>query len=254
MDLPKNLFKAALKAGRHQLGIWNSLGGPSSAEVLAGAGFDWVLIDTEHAPLEVTDVLPALLAVAGYPGVSAIVRPAINDWVLIKRILDLGAQTLLIPYVQSADEARAAVAAMRYPPGGLRGMGGTVRASRFGRVSDYPKRAEEELCLLVQVETATALADMESIAGVEGVDGIFFGPADLSASMGFPGQPLHPEVTGAILDAIARLKKLGMPAGILSLNEDFTARCIDAGTGFTAAGVDLALLVSGAEALRRRFS
>jgi 4-hydroxy-2-oxoheptanedioate aldolase len=253
MKNPKNLFKAALKAGQHQLGIWNSIGGTTVTEMLAGCGYDWVLIDTEHSPVDVNDVLPALQAIAAYPEVTAIVRPAVNDTVLIKRLLDLGAQTLLLPYVQSAEEAEAAVHAMRYPPKGIRGMAGVTRASRYGMVEDYATRAEEELCLIVQVETKVALDQLEEIAAVEGVDGVFIGPSDLSASMGYPGQTGHPAVVEAIEQAIARLKAVGMPAGILTLNEAFAQRCIDLGTTFTAVGVDLALLSDATRALRSRF-
>lgn len=250
---PENRFKAALKAGRQQIGVWSALGGPTAVEVLASRGFDWVVIDTEHAPAEVTDALPALQILAGYPEVSAVVRPAINDWVLIKRILDLGAQTLLVPYVQSAEEAEAAVRAMRYPPRGLRGVAGHTRASRYGLVEGYATRAEEELCLLVQVETRPALDALEAIAAVDGVDGVFIGPSDLAASLGFPGQPMHPEVVAAIEDALARLRAVGVPSGILTFDRAFARRCMEWGTSFTAVGSDLGLLLSGATDLARGF-
>lgn len=253
MENPRNLFKAAIRAGKPQIGIWNTVGGPVIVEQLALAGFDWVLIDTEHSPLEPADVLPSLQAVACYPATSAVVRIVVNDTALIKRHLDMGAQTLLIPYVESAEEARAAVAAMRYPPRGVRGMAGITRATRYGRIANYATRAEEELCLLVQVETARALADIEAIAAVDGVDGVFIGPADLSASMGYPGNPGHPDVVAAIEGAIATLKRLGVPAGILSLDEAFTRRCMDLGTTFTAVGVDLALLDRAVRDLAARF-
>lgn len=144
MDLPRNLFKARLKAGTQQIGMWNMIGGNTVPEMLAGAGYDWVLVDCEHAPVDTLDVLPALQAIGQYPDVSAVVRPAANDPVLFKRLLDIGAQTLLVPYVQSAEEARAAVSAMRYGPRGIRGMAGAMRATRYGRVTDYFTRAEEE--------------------------------------------------------------------------------------------------------------
>ncbi|MXN63938.1 4-hydroxy-2-oxo-heptane-1,7-dioate aldolase [Stappia sp. GBMRC 2046] len=254
MDLPKNHFKAALKSGKHQLGFWNSIGGNTVPEILAACGYDWVMVDTEHSPVEVVDILPALQAIAGYPDVSAVVRPAINDPVLIKRILDMGAQTLLIPYVQSAEEAKAAVSAMRYPPAGIRGVAGVTRASRFGKATDYVKRASEELCLLVQVETKTALDRLEEIASVDGVDGVFIGPADLSASLGYPGEPNHPDVIRQIEGAYKRLADIGVPSGVLTLNEDFARRSMELGTAFTAIGVDLAVVVDGVTALRDRFS
>lgn len=254
MDMPKNNFKAALKAGKHQLGIWNSLGGNTVPELLAFAGFDWILLDTEHSPIEPVEILPELQALAAYPQVTPIVRPVVNDVALIKRYLDMGVQTLLIPYVQTPQEAEAAVSAMRYPPRGVRGVAGLTRASRFGNVPNYTASAEEELCLIVQVETAEAMGRLEEIAAIDGVDAVFIGPSDLSTSMGFPGQPNHPDVIAAIEDAFARLKAMSVPSGILTLNEDFAHRCIELGTGFTAVGLDLAVLQAGAKALRDRFA
>ncbi len=253
MKLPKNKFKSALKAGQHQLGIWNTIGGNTVCEFLAGAGYDWVLVDTEHAPVDVVDVLPALQAIAGYPDVSAVVRPVDNDPVLIKRLLDLGAQSLLTPYVQTAQEAQKAVDSIRYAPRGMRGLAGITRASRFGSVANYVVEAEQELCLIVQAETAKALENIEEIATVEGVDAVFIGPADLSASMGYFGQSGHPAVVAAIEDAIDRLASLGVPSGILTLDEEFAHACIARGTGFTAVGVDLAILIDGVSSLRGRF-
>ena len=180
-SLPHNHFKQALLDGRQQIGLWCSLPGPYVAEAMAGSGFDWMLFDTEHSPGDPVTVLAQLQAVAPYP-VSPVVRPASNDAVLIKRFLDIGAQTLLIPYVQNVAEAKAAVAAMRYPPAGIRGVAASTRATRFGRVADYGKRAHEQLCLLVQVETRAALDQLAGIANVDGVDGVFIGPGDLAAS------------------------------------------------------------------------
>jgi 4-hydroxy-2-oxoheptanedioate aldolase len=253
MKNPTNTLKAALKAGRQQIGIWNTIGGPTVIEQLACSGFDWILVDCEHSPIGVNDVLPALQAVAAYPGTSAVVRPASNDATTIKRLLDIGAQSLLIPYVESADEARAAVAAMRYGPRGIRGFAGITRATRYGRVQDYATRVEDELCLIVQVETATALGRLEEIATVDGVDAVFIGPADLAASLGHPGNLGHPDVVAAIEGAIATLKRLGVPSGILTLNEEFNRRCIALGTTLTAVGVDLALLDKAVTALAGRF-
>lgn len=250
--MPPNAFKRALAAGRQQIGLWNTMPGPLVAELLAGTGYDWVVIDTEHSLTDVPDTLAMMQAMAPYP-VSVVVRPAANDVVLIKRLLDLGAQTLLIPYVQNAAEARAAVAAMRYPPHGIRGVAGMTRASRFGTVADYTRRAGEELCLLVQVETAAALAEIEAIAAVEGVDGLFIGPSDLAASMGHPGAPGHPAVVAAIEDAVRRIVATGKPAGILTLDPAFAHTCIGWGTRFTAVGVDIALLAEAARGLRAGF-
>ncbi|QTK82548.1 4-hydroxy-2-oxo-heptane-1,7-dioate aldolase [Agrobacterium tumefaciens] len=253
MDLPVNQFKAKLRAGESQIGLWCGLPGTYAAEIVAPAGFDWLLFDTEHSPSDVLTVMPQLQAVAPYK-VSPIVRPAANDPVLIKRFLDIGVQTLLIPFIQNADEARTAVAATRYPPAGIRGVSALTRATRFGRVKNYAQQAERELCVLLQVETREAMANIEAIASVEGVDGIFIGPADLAASFGYPGQPGTPEVVEAIENAIALLKRLGKPAGILTLDEKFAKRCIELGTLFTAVGIDVALLARGAEALYGRFS
>lgn len=252
MMLPVNAFKRGLRGGQQQIGIWNTIPGPVVVEALAGTGFDWILIDTEHSLTDVPDTMGMLQAVAPYP-VSALVRPAVNDAVLIKRLLDFGAQTLIVPYVQSADEARAAVAAMRYPPRGIRGAGGTVRANRFGAVADYMTHAEAELCLVVQVETAATLARIEDIAAVDGVDGLFIGPNDLAATMGHTGNPDHPDVTAAIADAIRRIVGTGKAAGILATDSAFAQRCIGWGSSFTAVGVDLSLLLGSARRLAHEF-
>ena len=248
MELPHNPFKAALRAGRPQIGLWCSIPGPGNAEAMASCGFDWMLIDTEHTVTDLPTVQAMLQAAAPYPTHVA-VRPGWNDALEIKRLLDAGAQTLLIPYVQTAQEAAQAVAAVRYPPQGIRGVAGMTRANRFGLVKDYTARANDEICLLVQVETAATLSQIEAIAAVEGVDGIFIGPADLAASMGFPGQPGHPKVKAAVLDAIARIRAAGKPAGILSLDPGLLDEAFAAGTVFTAVDIDLSILVRGARAL-----
>nr|WP_099826187.1 aldolase/citrate lyase family protein [Oceaniglobus indicus] len=253
MKQPQNAFKSAIKAGKSQLGIWNSIAEPTVIEALAGAGFDWVLIDAEHTPLSDADVMRALQVIAAYPETSAIVRPVANDTAVIKRLLDIGAQTLLVPYVETRAEAQAAVDAMHYGPRGLRGYAGLTRSSRYGQVEGYGTGASDPLCLLLQVETAKGIENLDAIAGVEGVDGVFIGPADLAASMGHPGNTGHPDVVGAVEHAIARLKELGMPAGFLSLDDAQNARCIELGTTFTAVGVDMALLLSGLKNLRARF-
>ena len=252
MDLPRNHFKHAIAEGRQQIGLWVTLPSGFTAEALATCGYDWLLLDTEHALGDPMTVFEQLQAVAPYP-VSAVVRPVSNDITLIKRLLDAGAQTLLIPYVQNAAEATAAVEAMRYGPRGLRGFAGLTRATRYGTVEGYATRAEEELCLLVQVETAAALAEIEAIAAVDGVDGIFIGPADLAASMGHPGDTGHPEVVAAIEDAIARIGRAGKPAGILSLDPAFVRRCIGLGTIFTAVDVDANILLKGAAEIACKF-
>jgi 4-hydroxy-2-oxoheptanedioate aldolase len=252
MDLPVNHFKRALKAGASQIGLWCSLSSHYSIEMVAGAGFDWLLLDTEHSPNDLESVLTQLQAAAAYPPAS-VVRVPWNDMVAIKRVLDIGAQSLLIPYVQNPDEARAAVAATRYPPAGVRGVAGTTRATRFGRIKDYAKRAHEELCVLVQVETQEALKHIEAIATVDGVDGIFIGPGDLHASMGYAGEVANPAVLPLIEDALRRIRRTGKAPGILVGDEQLAKRCIEAGSLFTAVGVDVAILVCGAQQLASRF-
>jgi len=252
MDLPRNAFKQAIAAGRLQIGLWSSLASPIAAEIVADSGFDWILFDSEHSPNEVPGLLVQLQAAAGGTA-AAIVRPAWNDVVLIKRVLDIGAQSLLVPYVQDAEEARRAVAAVRYPPAGIRGVAAATRASRYGRVTDYLKKAADEICLLVQVETRAALDALETIAGVPGVDGVFIGPSDLSASFGHIGNPQHPEVQAALEQAVKRLDAIGKPAGILTLNEEEARRYITWGYRFVAVGSDVGLLARGADALARKF-
>lgn len=252
MDLPKNRFKRALAEGRQQIGLWNTIPGPVPAEALATCGFDWVLIDTEHSLTDVPDTLAMMQAMVGH-GTSAVIRPAANDAVLIKRLLDLGAQSLLIPYVQSRAEAEAAVAAIRYAPRGIRGVSFMTRATGYGSVPDYARRAETELCLLLQVETDAALTRIEEIAAVDGVDGLFIGPADLAASMGHPGEPGHPDVVAAIEAAIPRITAAGKAAGILTTHPAFARRCMELGTRFTAVGVDLHMLVQAARKLSAEF-
>ena len=252
MELIRNAFKAALAEGRLQIGLWSSLCSNIAADAVSDSGFDWLLLDTEHSPNELPGLLSQLQAIRGGTA-SAIVRPAWNDPVLFKRILDIGAQSLLVPYVQNAAEAASAVAATRYPPAGIRGVTASGRASRYGRVKDYLKNAGSEICLIVQVETGDALDRLEAIGQVEGVDGVFIGPGDLAASLGHIGDPGHEEVQSAIEDAAKRLKAIGKPAGILTVNEDEARRYIDWGFAFVAVGIDLGLLTRSADALASRF-
>jgi 4-hydroxy-2-oxoheptanedioate aldolase len=252
MELTRNAFKHAIAQGRLQIGLWSSLASNIAADIVSDSGFDWILIDTEHSPNEIPDVLAQLQA-AERGSASLIVRPAWNDAVLIKRVLDIGAQSVLVPYVQDAEEARRAVAAVRYPTAGIRGVAAAARASRYGRVPDYLKKADGEICLLVQVETRQALDQLEAIAGTEGVDGVFIGPSDLSASFGHIGNPQHPEMQKLLQDSVTRLKAVGKPAGILTTNEDEARRYIGWGYTFVAVGSDVGLLARGADALAKRF-
>jgi 4-hydroxy-2-oxoheptanedioate aldolase len=222
-------------------------------ELLAGTGFDWVLVDCEHAAIETVEVLPALQAIGQNPTVSALVRPAHNDATLFKRLLDMGAQTLLVPYVQTAQEAAAAVSAMRYAPHGIRGMAGTTRATRYGQVENYFATASDELCLVVQIETVEGMKNLEAIAQTDGVDAVFIGPADLSASMGYPGNPNHPEVLAAIKDIIMRMQAIDVPAGLMSLDPVTAKGYLEMGASFVAVGVDLLMLADAARNLRAAF-
>ena len=252
MDLPSNNFKRALKANKLQVGLWCSLSSHYATELVAGSGFDWILLDTEHSPNDLESVLQQLQATAPYP-THPVVRVPWNDMVTIKRYLDIGAQSLLIPYVQNAEEAKAAVAYTRYPSAGVRGVAGATRATRFGRVKDYAKRAHEEICVLVQVETQAALDNLERIAAVEGVDGVFIGPADLHASLGYTGEIANPKVKPLIDDAIRRIRKAGKAPGILTPNEADAKHWLGCGGLFVAVGADVGILARGAEALAAKF-
>lgn len=252
MELQRNEFKHAIAAGKLQVGLWISLCSNIVTDIVSDSGFDWLLLDTEHAPNELPDLLSQLQSISRGTA-TPIVRPAWNDPVLLKRVLDIGAQSVLLPFVQNAEEARRAVAATRYPPKGIRGITGSGRASRYGRIKDYLKKADSEICVLVQAETREALDQLEAIAGVDGVDGIFVGPADLSASFGHIGNPQHPDVQKAIQNTAKRLKAIGKPAGILTPNEEEARRYIEWGYTFVAVGADLGLVARGADALAAKF-
>jgi 4-hydroxy-2-oxoheptanedioate aldolase len=252
MDRLHNPFKQALKSGRLQIGLWHSLSSHLAVEILADAGFDWILLDTEHAPNELPMVHTQLLA-AGGGTAHAVVRPAWNDPVIIKRLLDIGAQSLLIPYVETEEEARRAVMSIRYPPEGFRGVAALTRASRFGRIKGYAEAASQQICLLLQVETKRGLENLERIARVEGVDGVFVGPGDLSAALGYLGQPNHPEVVKMIDDMILRIKNAGSVPGILCGDAELAQHYIELGCLFAAVGSDTALLAKGADQLAAKF-
>jgi len=252
MELPQNPFKRALKAGKAQIGLWSSLSSNYSVEVIAGAGFDWILLDTEHSPNDLESLLTQLQAAAPY-ATHPVVRVPWNDMVAIKRVLDIGAQSLLVPYVSTPEEAAAAVSYIRYPPAGVRGVAGTTRASRFGRVKDYARRAHEEICLLVQLETQRALDNLEAICAVDGVDGVFIGPADLHASLGYPGEIANPKVKPLIDEAIRRIRKCGRAPGILTPSEAAARHWLECGALFVAVGADVGILARGAESLAAKF-
>jgi len=220
--------------------------------VIAGAGFDWILLDTEHSPADLENLLTQLQAAAPYPA-HPVVRVPWNDMVTMKRVLDIGAQSLLVPYVSTAEEARKAVSYTRYPPAGVRGVAGTTRATRFGRIKDYAGRAHEEICVLVQVETQAALDNIDAICGIDGIDGVFIGPADLHASMGYPGEIANPKVKPLIDDAIRRIRKRGCAPGILTPSEADARHWLECGALFVAVGADVGILARGAEALAAKF-
>jgi 4-hydroxy-2-oxoheptanedioate aldolase len=253
MQLPVNRFKQALREGRSQIGLWSSLATSTTVEILAGAGFDWIVLDTEHAPNELPMVYSQLQAAAAGGSAHPVVRVPWNDMVTIKRYLDIGAQTILIPYVETEEEARNAVAYTRYPPKGVRGFAGGARASLFGRVQDYPHRCEDEICVLIQIESRKGLENIEAIAAVDGIDGLFIGPGDLSASLGHLGDFTHPEVAAAIDGAITRIRKAGKAPGILTMSETLARHYIALGSLFTAVGADVLILARTAEALAARF-
>ena len=246
--LAPNRFKAALADGRPQIGLWSSLCSNIVAEIIGASGFDWIVIDTEHAPNEVPGLLSQLQAMVNGTA-EPVVRCAWNDAVLMKRILDIGARSLLVPFVQNAEEAQRAVAATRYPPRGIRGVSVAPRANLYGRIPNYHGRAHEDICVLVQVETAAAVEEIEAIAGVEGVDGIFIGPSDLAADLGHLGNPNHPEVQAAIGGGGARIRAAGKAAGILTSDPDAAARYLELGFTFVAVGSDVGILARGAEKL-----
>lgn len=256
MKTPTNPFKQALSERRAQIGFWLSLTHGLSAEICAGAGFDWLLIDGEHSPNGLQDLLAQAQAIAAYPQTHAIARVPTGDAVLIKQYLDVGIQTLLVPMVDTAEQAAQMVKACRYPQddgqGGIRGMAGG-RASRWGRYPNYAKEANAQVCLLVQAETTDALSNLDAIAATPGVDGVFIGPADLSASMGHVGQPGHPEVQAAIEAAIARILRAGKAPGILTTDEAQAHRYLALGAVFVAVGLDTQILARQTTALAARF-
>ena len=256
MNTPVNTFKQSLREGRPQIGLWMGLASAYTSEICALAGFDWLLIDGEHAPNDLRTIQAQLQTIAAYPGSHAIARVPVGDTVLIKQYLDLGAQTLLVPMVDTPEQAAALVRACRYPQddgqGGIRGMAG-ARASRWGHYGDYFKKANEQVCLLVQVETLEGLSHLDAIAATPGVDGVFIGPADLSASMGHVGNAAHPQVQAAIEDAIARILKAGKAPGILTPDEKLSQRYLSLGALFVAVGLDTQILMRQTTDLAARF-
>ena len=248
-----NTFKQALAARQAQVGLWLSMASPYSAEACATTGFQWLLIDGEHAPNDVRSTLAQLQAMAPY-GAQPVVRAVEGSTALIKQLLDIGVQNLLVPMVDTPEQARALVAATRYPPEGVRGVGAAVaRASRWGARRDYLHEANGEVCLLVQAETVTALQNLQAICAVDGVDGVFIGPADLAASMGHRGNPGHPEVQAAVEQAITTIVASGKAAGTLTGDAQLARRYLELGASFVAVGIDITLMVQAARKLSADF-
>lgn len=242
MPAPQNRFKQRLQSGDRQIGLWLGLADPYAAELLAGAGFDWLVIDGEHAPNDLRSTLAQLQALSAHT-VSAVCRPPVGKSWMIKQLLDIGCQTILVPMVETAEQAADLVRAIKYPPRGMRGVGaGLARASRFNAIPDYLVTADEQTCLLVQLETLAGLDQLEAIAAVDGVDGVFIGPADLAADMGYLGRPGEAEVQARVEDAIKRIVATGKAAGILTSDQQLARRYLELGARFVAVGSDIGLI------------
>lgn len=253
METPVNDLKMALSEGRARIGLWMALADPYAAELCAGSGFDWLAVDLEHAPNDLRSALATLQALAAYP-VHPVVRLPHHDPALIKQVLELGAMNLLAPMVENAGQARELVRATRYPPEGIRGMGsGLGRSSRWTRYSDYVQAANEQVCLMVQVESIDVVQNIDEIAAVEGVDCVFIGPADLAASMGHRSQPGHPEVRAAVEAAITAIARTGKAPGVLCTDVPLARHYLSLGAQLVAVGVDTGLLVQATTRLADAF-
>jgi 4-hydroxy-2-oxoheptanedioate aldolase len=252
-SMKTNTFKARLLAREQQVGIWSSLASANVVEVLTQSGYDWIMLDAEHAPNEVAMVIEQLRTVE-QSNMPALVRPPVNDAVIIKRLLDIGAQTLVIPMVDSEEDARRAVAASRYPPAGIRGVSTATRANHYGRDNDYFEQANDQVCVVVQIETVTALRNLEAIASVDGIDALFIGPSDLAASLDQLGNNKHPDVQKEIYSALERCHAAGKPMGILMPDAIFAAEYVRSGFDFVAITTDITLLRTGAEAALRQLT
>ena len=242
MDLPVNQFKRAIAGGRRQLGAWLSSGAPSTAEALGCAGFDFLVVDMEHTPIDVAQMADILRTLAGTPA-QAIVRPPWSDMVMVKRVMDAGALSVLLPFVQNADEARRAVSYTRYPPDGIRGVAGLHRGSRYSTIPGYLQKAATELCVAVQIETLSALEQLHEIAAVPGIDTIFIGPSDLAASMGMLGDIGHAAVQEKLKYAAQVCTQLGKPSGIIGPTPEFVGTFVDYGYNWIAIGSDMSFMV-----------
>jgi len=253
-DRITNKFKARLNAGDDMLGLWFGLANNIAAEICAQSGFDWMLIDAEHSPLSDKDILSCLQAVAPYD-VSPIVRPVSGDKNILKRLCDIGVQTFLVPMIDDAKQAEAVVSAVRYPPSGTRGLGTSMaRAARWNMTPDYFARANDEMCVILQIETKAGLKSLKKIAKVDGVDAVFIGPSDLGAALGYPGQPNHPEVIKAVSQAIRDVRACGKPAGVLAVTSELVDTYKAAGASFVGVGSDCGVLAKGVQRLYESFA
>jgi 4-hydroxy-2-oxoheptanedioate aldolase len=253
MPAPVNTLKHRLQAGETLIGCWLGMAEPYLAEISATAGFDWLLIDGEHAPNDIRS-MAAQLAVLEASGASTVIRLPDDDPAKIKQALDIGAQTLLIPMVESAAQAERIYCATRYPPLGFRGVGSALaRASKFAAIPDYLTTADDQICVLAQVESRAGLEALDAILAIDGIDGVFIGPADLAADMGHIGKPAQPAVKDAVLDALRRIRATGRIAGVLSMDPVYIADCRDAGANFLGVGIDVSLFAGAMRAHASKF-
>lgn len=253
MTAPINTLKYRLAEGEILHGCWVALADGYSAEIAASAGFDWLLIDGEHAPNDVRSISDQLARVLA-SDTSAVVRTVDDDPAKIKQMLDLGAQTLLIPMVESAAQAERIYRATRYAPEGHRGVGAALtRSTRFGAIANYEQTANDEICLIVQIESRAGLAALDAIAATKGIDGIFIGPADLAADMGYPGNQDAPEVQAAIMDALTRIRAAGLAAGMVGMDPIFVETCKQAGANFVGVGIDVLVFANAMRALAKNY-
>lgn len=251
-DVISNRFRTGLNSGKTQFGVWLGIPDTSAAEIMAGAGFDWLLIDHEHGAFEVRDVMCHLQAMAAYD-VAPIVRPVDGNPALLKKLCDIGAQSFIVPMIDTAEQAEQVVSAVKYPPEGIRGMGTSLaRASRWNSVPDYVSDANNEMLVIVQAETVTAINNLEAIANTPGIDGVFIGPSDLSASMGHVGNAAHPAVVETVSDALRTIRGAGKFAGLLCLDESMIGHFEECGANFIGVGVDTLLLGNAARGLATR--
>ena len=251
-DMPRNRFRAGLETGKTQFGVWLGIPDPTAAEIMAGAGFDWLLVDHEHGAFELRDVLTHLQTMAAYD-VAPIVRPVDGNPALLKKLCDIGAQSFIVPMIDTAEQAAAVASAVKYPPDGIRGMGTSLaRAARWNAVPGYGEKANNEMLVIVQAETVEAIGNLEAIAGTPGIDGVFIGPSDLSASMGHVGNPAHPDVVDTVSKALRTIRSAGKYAGLLCLDPAMITHYEECGANFVGVGVDTLLLGNAARALATR--